>query len=71
MNTKERIDKFDNEELSRQIDRYVRGEIARAMLKRQLIDEVLVESIADEFYFSKRATERILKRAREQLLSRI
>ncbi|MBR4972772.1 MAG: hypothetical protein IKY59_07365 [Oscillospiraceae bacterium] len=62
---------LDNEALAKAIDRCVRGEIARAMLKRRLIDEITVEKIAEEFFFSDRQTKRILSRAKTQLINRL
>ena len=65
------LDELDNYQLAQDIDRCVRGEIARAMAKRRYIDEITVERIAEEFNYSDRHTKRILARAKDQLLRRL
>ncbi len=57
----------DNIELAALIDRYVKGERERAILKRRLIDLVLFEPLAEEFNLSVRGTKNIVYRAEEQL----
>lgn len=60
------LDTMDNEEISHYIDKYVRGERARAILKRRLIDEICQEQIAEEFDISVTHVKRILGKAQEQ-----
>lgn len=64
------LDDLDNVEISDAIDRYVRGERARAILKRRLIDEICIEPIAEEFDISVAQTKRIIMKAEEQLFRR-
>lgn len=60
------LDTMDNEEIAFYIDKYVRGERARAILKRKLIDEITLERIAEEFELSVTHVKRILGKAQEQ-----
>lgn len=61
------LNDMDNYELSDAIDRYVRGERARAILKRRLIDEICYEPLAEEFDISVSQLKRILLKAQSQL----
>lgn len=65
-----RLDDLDNLEIAEAIDRYVRGERARAMLKRRLIDEICIEPLAEEFDISVAQTKRIILKAMQQLYER-
>lgn len=65
-----RLDDLDNLEIAEAIDRYVRGERARAMLKRRLIDEICIEPLAEEFDISVAQTKRIILKAMRQLYER-
>ena len=60
MRIDERIDRYDNIELAEMIDRYVRGEKARAIYKRRLIDRVKFEALAEEFDTSVRNVQNIV-----------
>lgn len=62
-------DGMDNIEMAGAIDRYVRGERARAMLKRRLIDEICFEPLAEEFDLSVTHAKRIIYKAQAQLFS--
>lgn len=62
-----KLDDMDNFEIAEAIDRYVRGERARAMLKRRLLDEICYEPLSEEFDLSVAQTKRILYKAQEQL----
>jgi DNA-directed RNA polymerase specialized sigma24 family protein len=53
------------------IDRYVRGEKARAIYKRRLIDRVKFEALAEEFDTSVRNVQNIVYRAQEQLFKHL
>ena len=64
------LDDLDNIEVAEAIDRYVRGERARAILKRRLVDEICIEPIAEEFDISVSQTKRIILKAEEQLFRR-
>lgn len=65
-----RLDDLDNLEIAEAIDRYVRGERARALLKRRLIDEICIEPLAEEFDISVAQTKRIILKAMQQLYER-
>lgn len=65
------IDNMDNTEISQAIDRYVRGERARAILKRRLIDEICYEPLAEEFDISVSQLKRILYKSQEQLFNHL
>lgn len=58
---------MDNIEISEAIDKYVRGERNRAILKRRLIDEITQEKLAEEFDLSVSHIKRILQKSKEQL----
>lgn len=60
------LDTMDNEEITYYINRYVRGERSREILKRRLIDEISQEKIAEEFDISVTHVKRILSKANEQ-----
>ncbi len=62
---------MDNAEISQAIDRYVRGERARAILKRRLIDEICYEPLAEEFDISVSQLKRILYKSQEQLFNHL
>ena len=47
-----KLDEMDNYEIAEAIDRYVRGERARSILKRRLLDEICYEPLAAEFDLS-------------------
>lgn len=61
------LDDMDNYEIAEAIDRYVRGERARSILKRRLLDEICYEPLAEEFDISVSQLKRILIKAQEQL----
>ena len=61
------IDDMDNFEVAEAIDRYVRGERARKILKRRLLDEICYEPLAEEFDMSVSQIKRIVSKAQEQL----
>ena len=62
---------MDNIEIAEAIDRYVRGERDRAILKRRLIDKISQERLAEEFDLSVSQIKRILMSAQEQLYTRL
>lgn len=62
---------MDNIEISEAIDRYVRGERDRAILKRRLIDYISQEKLAEEFDLSVSQIKRILIKSQEQLYSHL
>ncbi len=65
------LDNMDNYEIADAIDRYVRGERARKLLKRRLLDEICYEPLAEEFDISVSQLKRILARAQEQLFKHL
>lgn len=67
----ESIDKYDNNELTMIIDRCVRGEKAREILKRRMIDKIKFEPLAEEFGLSVTHIKTIVYKSQEQLLKRI
>lgn len=71
MTINERIDMYDNYELAELINRYVKGDRARAMLKRRLIDGILFEPLAEEFDMSVRQVKNLIYKSQEQLFKHI
>lgn len=65
------IDSLDNYQLSEAIDKYVRGEKARKVLKRKLIDCITFEKISEEFDMSDRQIKNIYKKSYQQLFSKL
>jgi len=65
------LDDMTNSEIADAIDEYVRGERARAILKRRLIDEICYEPLAEEFDISVAQLKRILYKAQNQLFKHI
>ena len=61
------LNDMDNYEISEAIDKYVRGERARKILKRRLLDEICYEPLAEEFDISISQVKRIIIKAQEQL----
>lgn len=61
------LDDMDNMEIAEAIDRYVRGERARSILKRRIIDEICYEPLAEEFNISVSQVKRIISKSQEQL----
>ena len=62
-----KLDDMDNYEIAEAIDRYVRGERARQILKRRILDEICYEPLAEEFDISVSQLKRIIYKAQEQL----
>lgn len=65
------LNDMDNYEISEAIDKYVRGERARKILKRRLLDEIYYEPLAEEFDISVSQVKRILIKAQEQLFKHL
>jgi DNA-directed RNA polymerase specialized sigma subunit len=65
------LDDMDNYEIADAIDRYVRGERARKILKRRLLDEICYEPLAEEFDISVSQLKRILSKSQEQLFKHL
>jgi len=65
------LDDMDNYEIADAIDRYVRGERARQILKRRLLDEICYEPLAEEFDISVSQLKRILSKSQEQLFKHL
>ena len=61
------LENMDNYDIANAIDRYVRGERARAILKRRLIDEICYEPLAEEFELSVAQIKRIIYKSQAQL----
>ena len=68
---KHSFDGISNTQLSELIDEWVRGETARKIMKRRLIDGVLLEPLAEEFGFSERYVRNIVKTNTEIILKQI
>ena len=66
-----KLDDMDNYEIADAIDRFVRGERARQILKRRLLDEICYEPLAEEFDLSVSQIKRILIKAQEQLFTHL
>lgn len=62
-----KLDDMDNYEIAEAIDRYVRGERSRQILKRRILDEICYEPLAEEFDISVSQLKRIIYKAQEQL----
>lgn len=65
------IDDMDNFEVAEAIDRYVRGEKARKILRRRILDEICYEPLAEEFDMSVSQIKRIVSKAQEQLFKHL
>lgn len=66
-----KLDDMDNYQIADAIDKYVRGERARNLLKRRLIDEICYEPLAEEFDLSVSQVKHILIKAQEQLFNQL
>lgn len=66
-----KLEDMDNYEIADAIDRCVRGERARKLLKRRLLDEICYEPLAEEFDISVSQLKRILTKSQEQLFKHI
>jgi len=66
-----KLSDMDNYEIAEAIDRYVRGERDRAILKRRIIDEICYEPLAEEFDISVSQLKRILAKSQEQLFKHL
>lgn len=62
---------ISNDELSELIDKWIKGENVRAILKRRLIDCICFEPLAEEFDLSVRQTKNIVYKAEHQLFKHI
>lgn len=62
---------ISNEQLSELIDKWIKGETTRAILKRRLIDCICFEPLAEEFDLSVRQTKNIVYKAEQQLFKHI
>ncbi len=62
---------ISNDELSELIDKWIKGENVRAILKRRLIDCICFEPLAEEFDLSVRQTKNIVYKAEQQLFKHI
>lgn len=62
---------ISNDQLSELIEKWVKGERNRAILKRRLIDRICFEPLAEEFDLSVRQTKNIVYRAEQQLFKHI
>lgn len=60
-----------NDELVVLIDKWIKGERDRAILKRRLIDLRTYDELSSEFYISRRQLIRIVLRAEERLFLKI
>lgn len=65
------LNDMDNYEIADAIDKYVRGERARKILKRRLLDEICYEPLAEEFDISVSQVKRIIIKAQEQLFKHL
>lgn len=53
-----------NDRLAQEIDRWIKTERNRQLLRRRLIDGRTYDELADEFYLSRRQVARIIARAK-------
>lgn len=64
------IDDIPNSELEWLIEEWIKSERNRKILKRRLIDGIHYEKIAEEFELSDRQVKTIVKKEKENILSR-
>lgn len=60
------MDKFrgiPNDRLAENIDRWIRNERDRKLMKRRLIDGRTYDELSDEFFLSRRQVARVIARA--------
>ena len=60
-----------NDELASLIDKWVKGDRNRAILKRRLIDLRTYDELSAEFFLSNRQLIRIVRRAEDQLFRKV
>lgn len=60
-----------NDRLAGEIDRWIKSERDRAMLKRRLIDGLTFDELSAEFHLSRRYTVTIIMRAEARLFGKI
>lgn len=65
------LESISNEELSDLIDKWIKHERNRNILKRRIIDCVCFEPLAEEFNLSVRQTKNIIYKSEEQLFKHI
>jgi AraC-like DNA-binding protein len=51
---------LDNDEISKAVDRFIRGERNRRLVKRNIIDGIHYEALAEEFGLSVSQVKRII-----------
>lgn len=64
---KARILSIPNDDLALLIDKIIKGETMRKLLKRRLIDGIKFESLAEEFNYSVRQTKSLIYKAQSIL----
>lgn len=70
-NYRELVNSKSRDEWISLIDAWVHDERDRAMLRRKLLDNITLESLAEEFNMSTVGTKKRVSRAREQLFSHL
>lgn len=53
-----------NDRLAQEIDRWIKAERNRRIMKRRLIDGRTYDELADEFYLSRRQVARVIAQAK-------
>lgn len=66
-----KIDELSNPQLSDEIDRWIRGERNREILKRRLIDGICYEPLAEEFDLSVAQIKNIIYKEQDRLFRKI
>ena len=60
---KKRMKRYDNDEAIDLINRWVKSERGRCMLKRVVVDDISVESVSEEINLSSKQAARVIKKA--------
>ena len=61
------IGSIPNDQLAREIDRWIKSARDRNLLRRRLIDGRTYDELSEEFYLSRRQVARIIARAKTTL----
>ena len=65
------IEDLSNPQIAEEIDKWIRGERNRKLLKRRLIDGICFEPLAEEFDLSVARVKSIIYKEQERLFQKI
>ena len=68
---REEIDDYSTDHINHLIDQYVHSERDRAILRRNLIDDIIFEDLAEEFDLSVRRTKTIVYKGMQKIFRHI